>query len=148
MKKVLLDFSVPQTQEKTQEYLAEKMGFPDYYGKNLDALYDELTSIGEPTAVGIFLPVSDLIDLDIDLMVYFDQIGEVFSDAEADNPNLAVIYGDLVMNPEFEDLYDPEDEYLMDEEDEDEDEDADPDSGYAMPGDKDILFLDIGKKRS
>ncbi|MDO4961618.1 MAG: barstar family protein, partial [Eubacteriales bacterium] len=105
MKKVLLDLSVPCTKEKTHEYIAEQMGFPSYYGKNLDALYDELTSIHEPTAVGIFLPIADMIDLDIDLMIYFDKISEVFSDAEAANPELAVIFGDLMANPEYVDEF-------------------------------------------
>ena len=32
--------------------LKETLGFPDYYGENLDALYDCLTDIREDTAVG------------------------------------------------------------------------------------------------
>ena len=138
MKKILLDLSVPETREKTQEYIAEKMQFPEYYGKNLDALYDMLTSIGEPTAVGIFLPVTDMIDLDIDLMIYFDRIGEVFRDAETDNPNLAVIFGDLADNPGYEDRFD---ELYEDYPEEEEESGEDPD----LPGDSDVIMLDIGK---
>ena len=135
MKKVLLDLGIPATKTETQEYIAEQMGFPDYYGKNLDALYDELTSIAEPTAVGIFLPIPDMIDLDIDLMVYFDRIGEVFTEAEESNPCLAVIFGDLVMNPGYE----PEDDDFDDGYDEDGGEDGDP------VGEHDIIFLDPGR---
>ncbi len=138
MKKILLDLSVPETREKTQEYIAEKMQFPEYYGKNLDALYDMLTSIGEPTAVGIFLPVTDMIDLDIDLMIYFDRIGEVFRDAETDNPNLAVIFGDLADNPGYEDRFD---ELYEDYPEAEEESGEDPD----LPGDSDVIMLDIGK---
>ena len=138
MRKILLDFSVPDTKEKAHDYIAEQMGFPDYYGKNLDALYDMLTSIGEPTAVGIFLPVGDMIDLNIDLMVYFDRIGEVFLDAEADNPSLAVIFGDLAANPGYEDRFDDlYDDYMDDETASENDPDA--------PGDNDIVMLDIGR---
>ena len=36
-------------------YLKEKFGFPEYYGNNLDALYDCLTDISEPTAIGLFI---------------------------------------------------------------------------------------------
>ncbi|MBQ6240366.1 MAG: barstar family protein [Firmicutes bacterium] len=32
-------------------YLAEVFGFPSWYGRNLDALYDLLTDICEPTSV-------------------------------------------------------------------------------------------------
>ena len=31
--------------EKGHDYIAEALNFPDYYGKNLDALYDCLTEI-------------------------------------------------------------------------------------------------------
>ncbi len=36
-------------------YLAEKFDFPDYFGKNLDALYDLLTELGE-TKITILEP--------------------------------------------------------------------------------------------
>ena len=32
--------------DNPHEYLAEKLDFPDYYGNNLDALYDCLTEMG------------------------------------------------------------------------------------------------------
>lgn len=35
------------TKEKSHEYLAKQLGFPEYYGKNLDALHDCLTDIKE-----------------------------------------------------------------------------------------------------
>ena len=162
MKKILLDFSVPSTKEETHAYIAEQMGFPDYYGGNLDALYDMLTSLTEPTAVGIFLPVADMSELDIDLMIYFDSIGEVFTDAEAANPDLAVIFGDLPSNPEYEAAYSEEIDRCLNgggyaEGDSsglpDPDNDAenaygssDPDNGeeLRMPfGEKDVIVLDL-----
>ena len=33
------------------DYLKEALNFPDYYGKNLDALYDCLTEIGVETKI-------------------------------------------------------------------------------------------------
>ena len=50
MKKVLLDLGMPDTKRGVHEYIAEEMGFPEYYGHNLDALYDMLTSVTAPTA--------------------------------------------------------------------------------------------------
>ena len=35
------------SREETHAYLKETFGFPDYYGKNLDALHDCLTEMGE-----------------------------------------------------------------------------------------------------
>ena len=131
MKKITLDFGGPAsaavfTRREIHEYIAEKMAFPEYYGHNLDALYDCLTDITEPTAVGITIPVIPdnlqetapqmALPADgdgdsprrvlrqgqehFDAMKYFRK---VFADAEADNPNLAVF--DLTALPE-----DPEEE--------------------------------------
>ena len=47
MRKVVLNFDGMNSKEEIQEYLAEQMEFPFYYGKNLDALHDCLTDIQE-----------------------------------------------------------------------------------------------------
>lgn len=47
MKKVILDCEKLLQRKQAHLYLAEMLGLPDYYGKNLDALYDCLTEIGE-----------------------------------------------------------------------------------------------------
>ena len=51
MKKVILDCEKLLDREQAHLYLAEMFDFPDYYGKNLDALYDCLTELGECTIV-------------------------------------------------------------------------------------------------
>ena len=149
MRKILLDLGIPKTKEEVHSYIAERMGFPEYYGKNLDALYDELGALTEPTAVGIFLPVLEMDELDFELMLYLDRVGKVFSDAEQDNPSLAVIFGDLPANPEYEELYDgdEEDRYLKPDADggwpvEDSEDEADD----PVPGEDSVLVLDIGGK--
>ena len=55
-------------------YLKDVFGFPSWYGRNLDALYDMLTDIGEPTSVYFWQP--DELDS------YGKRILEVFRDAE------------------------------------------------------------------
>lgn len=47
MKTVMLDFSGCQNRKQVHEYLKEMFDFPDYYGNNLDALYDLLGDIAE-----------------------------------------------------------------------------------------------------
>jgi ribonuclease inhibitor len=114
MKKVLLDLSVPDSKRGVHEYIAEQMEFPDYYGHNLDALYDMLTSVTEPTAVGLFPPAPDFDELDFDLMVYIDRVCDVFRDAESVNPELAVIFGYITDNSEYPEE-DPEELSDLDE---------------------------------
>lgn len=45
MKKINLDVYNLKEPEKAHEYLREQFNFSDYYGKNLDALYDCLTDL-------------------------------------------------------------------------------------------------------
>lgn len=51
MKYVLLDGSKMTSKETIHAYLASTMNFPDYYGTNLDALWDVLTTISEPVDI-------------------------------------------------------------------------------------------------
>jgi ribonuclease inhibitor len=44
MKKIIINISKLKSIEQFHELLKIKLGFPDYYGKNLDALWDCLTS--------------------------------------------------------------------------------------------------------
>ena len=45
--KYILDGKKMVSREETHAYLKETFGFPEYYGKNLDALHDCLTEMGE-----------------------------------------------------------------------------------------------------
>ena len=85
MKKVLCDLSSLAGREQIHEYLKIKLDFPDYYGKNLDALYDCLTDISEDVCVGLYLPSADAETAD-----YCRRIRRVFTDAEQENRHLTV----------------------------------------------------------
>ena len=63
------------------DYLKEILNFPDYYGKNLDALYDCLTDIGVDTEIKLLN--KDLVSNDILL---------TFIDASDNNSYLKFIY--------------------------------------------------------
>lgn len=63
------------------DYLKEVLNFPDYYGKNLDALYDCLTDIGVETEIRLLN--KDFVSNDILL---------TFIDASKDNRYLEFIY--------------------------------------------------------
>ncbi len=45
MKQITLDGNVLADAAKVHDYLMEMLEFPEYYGKNLDALYDCLTDL-------------------------------------------------------------------------------------------------------
>ena len=47
MKSVTIDCEKLLHKKEAHLYLAQMLDFPDYYGKNLDALFDCLTEMGE-----------------------------------------------------------------------------------------------------
>ena len=51
MKSVILDAKKMVEKEKMHEYFAKKSDLPEYYGRNLDALFDCLCEINEPTLI-------------------------------------------------------------------------------------------------
>lgn len=87
MKKVILNFSEAETAQDVHGILKTAFDFPDYYGENLDALYDCLTDLREDTAVG-FCQRRD----DSETASYLRKAQRVFLDAEEENPHLAVFF--------------------------------------------------------
>ncbi|MDO4619056.1 MAG: barstar family protein [Lachnospiraceae bacterium] len=87
MRKILLDMKHVSTPEEVQAYLAESFGFPEYYGMNLDALFDELSVMDQDTCVGFY---EDSCPREINL--YLEKVKHVLQDAEEENPHLAVIW--------------------------------------------------------
>lgn len=51
MRRVILDFKDVSLRYELHLLLKSALGLPDYYGKNLDALYDCLTDIREDTEI-------------------------------------------------------------------------------------------------
>ena len=51
MKSVILDAKKMLEKENMHEYFAKKFDLPEYYGKNLDALFDCLCEVNEPTLI-------------------------------------------------------------------------------------------------
>ena len=51
MKSVILDAKKMVEKEKMHEYFAKKFDLPEHYGRNLDALFDCLCEVNEPTLI-------------------------------------------------------------------------------------------------
>ncbi len=48
------------SQETLHEFIAKKLGFPDYYGANLSALADCLSEMGEPASITVAIGEHDV----------------------------------------------------------------------------------------
>ena len=86
MKEIIIDGSAIFTSPDLHEALAAALSFPDYYGKNLDALYDCLTEIGED----IHLELRNWHQIESHLKDYSGKAVYVFHCAMDDNPHLTV----------------------------------------------------------
>ena len=86
MKKIRLDARKMTTQENAHEYIAKKCEFPDYYGKNLDAAYDCLTSMADT-----YIIIKHAASLEQNLGDYGKTLLSIFSVAAENNPSLQVI---------------------------------------------------------
>lgn len=51
MKKVIIDGSKITSREELHKFLQQQFDFPDYYGRNLDALYDLLSCYSDEVEI-------------------------------------------------------------------------------------------------
>lgn len=84
MKTITLDFSNITSMDEVYKVLKSNLCLPDYFGYNLDALYDVLTDISKETQIDISLSSAP------EIYGYMRRLYTVFSDAQEDNPNLYV----------------------------------------------------------
>lgn len=79
---VSLDVAEMTIKEEAHKYLSRMLQFPDYYGNNLDALYDCLTEAEDLEIRFTNYPEDE---------GYFPAIRNVFLDASFENPGLRIV---------------------------------------------------------
>lgn len=82
MKQVFLDGRTLQTPEQAHRLLAQELAFPEWYGGNLDALFDCLTDLSEETCITLVCPQR--------MGLWERGLRLVLADACAHNPHLTV----------------------------------------------------------
>ena len=86
MRKITLDIEKMRSLPMLHKYLHTALALPEYYGANLDALYDCLTEIAEPTELVVPKKVAD----EAYLGWYGQQFLQVLQDAAAANDALTI----------------------------------------------------------
>lgn len=81
---IILDAACMKTKQEAHCYLRQQLSLPDYYGKNLDALFDCLTDMDETTI--------EFVNLDAGAESYFANVLAVFREAEVENSRLHLSY--------------------------------------------------------
>ncbi len=85
MREIILEGRFLTEKETAHEYLQETLNLPQYYGKNLDALYDSLTDFEEAE---IKIRISE------QKTVYLEKILRVFKAASRENNNIKLIFNE------------------------------------------------------
>lgn len=80
---ITLDAEKMTTRKEAHLYLMEQLSFPEYYGKNLDALYDCLTDLDETQVAFQNAEQAE--------HTYFDKVLRVFEEAAEDNSRLCIV---------------------------------------------------------
>lgn len=88
MRKITIDCLKISDKEELHDTLAKALNFPDWYGKNLDALYDCLTSIFEE----ITITIENFSVLEKNLGSYAAAFMKVMKKADEDNERITVVF--------------------------------------------------------
>ncbi len=88
MKTVYIDTKQLNSVQLLQDFLKQTLDFPSYYGGNLDALYDVLTTIHEDTEIYISKYENGL---DKSFNRYMERFLRVLHDVELRNECLTII---------------------------------------------------------
>ena len=86
MDTIIIDGAAMTTRDAAHSHLALRLGLPDYYGRNLDALYDCLTERTADTR----LELRHVPALEAALGDYAGALLDTLRDAARDNPRLQV----------------------------------------------------------
>lgn len=81
---IILDAAMLRERLPAHDYLKEALALPDYYGRNLDALYDCLTELDETEI--------RFVNLDAAGDSYFSRVLSVFQEAREENPRLHLFF--------------------------------------------------------
>ena len=87
MRRITLDITPFEDKISLHRYLKEQLDLPFYYGANLDALYDELSSITETTDLTLRYSTSPRGKM----IEYTPHLLKVFSEAARENYNLTLV---------------------------------------------------------
>ena len=78
---IYLDGRYMSDRKLAHDYLKTQLDLPDYYGRNLDALYDLLMEFSEPTSIVVQHQTE----------IYTEALLETLMDAADNNPNLEIV---------------------------------------------------------
>ena len=86
--KYIIDLNGITTRQQFHEQVMQKLPCPEYYGRNLDALYDVITDRSEPVEI-VFLQFRDFLH---QMPGYAEAVENMCMDVMAKNKNVKVTF--------------------------------------------------------
>ena len=83
---IILDGNAMTDRAAAHSHLAQRLELPAWYGRNLDALYDVLTELGEQTQIVLADPAAVVANLG----KYGEALLSTMQEAAEENPNLTI----------------------------------------------------------
>jgi len=91
MREITLDLTQFTEKISLHRYLKETLNFPFYYGANLDALHDELSSEMAQTRINVRYPAQP----EGQMAAYMPRLLRVFRDCAQENYHLEFVYEEI-----------------------------------------------------
>ena len=88
MKEIIIDCRGFVPRSDLHKAFAEALSFPDWYGNNLDALYDQLTSMGAETVIRL----ENWTEAEGTMGRYAICARRAMEDAVKENPKLEIVF--------------------------------------------------------
>ena len=88
MKEITIDCRGFASRSDLHKAFAEELSFPEWYGNNLDALHDQLTSIGEGTVIHL----QNWSEAEASMGRYALCAVRAVADAQQKNPNIRLLF--------------------------------------------------------
>ena len=110
VKEYVIDLMGVETAESFHERIARELDLPEYYGRNLDALYDCLTDMGEASVI-----FTNYLQADIAMTGYMDALRRMCQDAASESSGLTIAFADDEAEEEEEDTDDYDYLYVPEE---------------------------------
>ena len=96
-----IDIREVRTRKELHEKISEALPLPDYYGNNLDALFDVLTECGEERTI-VFIVNENVEEA---LGKYYAALQAMCGAAADENPELTILFDEETDHDEYEEEY-------------------------------------------
>ncbi|MCQ2431979.1 MAG: barstar family protein [Clostridia bacterium] len=88
MKEIVINCEKLRSRKVLHDYLEKELVLPEYYGRNLDALHDILSSVNKGGAVHFI--ITNRVNQSSRMVALYQALIDMLTDLNGENPNVSV----------------------------------------------------------